>query len=49
MLNQKLKVIANLINPQDKVIDIGCDHAYLAIYLKENNFYRYRLYKLSWD
>lgn len=37
MLNQKLKVIANLINPQDKVIDIGCDHAYLAIYLKENN------------
>lgn len=37
MLNQKLKTIANLVDKNDTVIDIGCDHAYLAIYLKENN------------
>lgn len=37
MLNKKLITIASLINKNDTVIDIGCDHAYLAIYLKENN------------
>lgn len=37
MLNKKLKTIATLISKYDTVIDIGCDHAYLAIYLKENN------------
>lgn len=37
MLNLKLKTIANLIDKNDSVIDIGCDHAYLAIYLKENH------------
>lgn len=36
MINKKLKAIASLINPQDTVVDIGCDHAYLSIYLKEN-------------
>ena len=36
MINKKLKAIASFINKQDTVIDIGCDHAYLAIYLKEN-------------
>ena len=35
MLNLKLKTIANLVNKNDTVIDIGCDHAYLAIYLKK--------------
>ncbi|MBE6154215.1 MAG: SAM-dependent methyltransferase [Firmicutes bacterium] len=35
MLNLKLKTIANLVNKDDVVIDIGCDHAYLAIYLKK--------------
>ena len=34
MLNKKLIAIASLIEPKDTVIDIGCDHAYLAIYLK---------------
>lgn len=34
MLNKKLIAIASLIEPEDIVIDIGCDHAYLAIYLK---------------
>ena len=37
MLNKKLKTIASLINKNDTVLDIGCDHAYLAIYLKQNN------------
>lgn len=36
MINKKLKAIAFFINKHDTVIDIGCDHAYLAIYLKEN-------------
>lgn len=36
MINKKLKAIASFINTQDTVVDIGCDHAYLAIYLKEN-------------
>lgn len=37
MLNLKLKTIASLISKDDIVIDVACDHAYLAIYLKENN------------
>ena len=37
MLNLKLKAIASFVNKNDTVIDIGSDHAYLAIYLKENN------------
>ncbi len=37
MLNQKLTTISKLVKTNDTVIDIGCDHAYLAIYLKENN------------
>lgn len=37
MLNKKLKTIASLVAKNDTVIDIGCDHAYLAIYLKANN------------
>lgn len=35
MKNQRLDVIASLINSEDKVVDIGCDHGYLAIYLKK--------------
>ncbi len=37
MLNLKLKTITTLVNKNDIVIDMACDHAYLAIYLKENN------------
>ena len=37
MLNQKLKALTKFINKEDIVIDVACDHAYLAIYLKENN------------
>lgn len=37
MMNRKLKAIANFVSKEDCVIDIGCDHAYLAIYLKKNH------------
>ena len=37
MRSLKLKAIAFFIGKKDKVIDIGCDHAYLGIYLKQNN------------
>ncbi len=36
MMNKKLKAIASFIDKDDVVLDIGCDHAYLAIYLKKN-------------
>lgn len=36
MINLKLKTIASFVSPEDIVIDTCCDHAYLAIYLKEN-------------
>ena len=29
-------MVASLIEKDDKVIDIGCDHALLSIYLVEN-------------
>ena len=34
-LSKRLKAISEFINENDKVIDIGCDHALLDIYLKE--------------
>lgn len=37
MINLKLKTIASFVQKEDVVIDTCCDHAYLAIYLKENN------------
>lgn len=37
MLSERLKVIADLIPPNAKVIDIGTDHAYLPIYLYQKN------------
>lgn len=37
MINLKLKAIASLIDKSDTVLDTCCDHAYLAIYLKQNN------------
>lgn len=33
MNSLRLKTIASFISKKDKVVDIGCDHAYLAIYL----------------
>lgn len=37
MKSKRLRAIASLIKRDDQVLDIGCDHGYLGIYLKENN------------
>jgi tRNA (adenine22-N1)-methyltransferase len=37
MISLKLKAIAFFIEKDDRVVDIGCDHAYLDIYLSKNN------------
>ena len=38
MNSLRLKTVASFINQDDKVVDIGCDHAYLSIYLIKNKF-----------
>ena len=35
MLSRRLLAIANLVKPNACVLDVGTDHAYLPIYLKE--------------
>lgn len=37
MISLKLKAIAFFIEKNDKVVDVGCDHAYLCIHLAQNN------------
>ena len=37
MNSERLKTIASFVSKNDSVIDVGCDHGYLAIYLKLNN------------
>ena len=37
MLSKRLLTIASLISKEDSVLDVGCDHGYLDIYLKKNN------------
>ena len=36
-LSPRLETIANLVPVNSNVIDVGCDHALLDIYLYENN------------
>lgn len=36
MLNNRLLTIANNVPTQARVVDVGCDHAYLAIYLMQH-------------
>ena len=36
MLSERLLALAKEINKNDIVLDVGCDHGYLSIYLKEN-------------
>ena len=36
MLSLRLKTIASFVQKEDKVIDLGCDHGYLSIYLSQN-------------
>ena len=43
MKSLKLKAIAFFIEKDDRVVDIGCDHAYLGIYLEKNNLCKYVL------
>lgn len=35
-LNERLSVVASMVPKGANAIDVGCDHAYLAIYLKEH-------------
>ena len=34
-INKRLEHIAKYVNDNEKVIDIGCDHALLSIYLEK--------------
>ncbi len=36
-LSKRLKIIAELVPKGSKVVDVGCDHAYLSIYLAQKN------------
>ncbi len=37
MISLRLKTIASFVETSDRLIDIGCDHAYLAIHLLKNH------------
>ena len=37
MNSKRLLSVASFIDNNDKLIDVGCDHGYLGIYLKKNN------------
>lgn len=37
MNSERIKALASEIEPEDIVLDVGCDHGYLCIYLKQNN------------
>lgn len=36
-LSKRLEAVATLVDIDSRVIDVGCDHAYLDIYLTQNN------------
>ncbi len=36
-LSKRLKAVADLVTPGNRVADIGCDHAYTSIYLAKND------------
>ncbi len=37
MNSARIKALADFISLKDNVLDVGCDHGYLSIYLKQNN------------
>ncbi len=37
MNSKRILAIAKFINSEDNLIDVGCDHGYLGIFLKKNN------------
>ena len=37
MISNRLQSLVKYINKEDKIIDIGCDHALLDIYLSKKN------------
>lgn len=41
MLSKRLETIAFLVNKDAILLDIGCDHGYLGVYLLKNNHVRY--------
>ena len=36
-INNRLKMIGDLVEANSFCLDVGCDHAYLDIYLTQNN------------
>ena len=36
-ISNRLKAIVKFVEKKDKIVDVGCDHGLLSIYLKENN------------
>ncbi len=36
-LSKRLNALVLFVSKNDSVVDVGCDHGYLSIYLKENN------------
>ena len=36
-LSNRLQAVATLVDMNKRVIDVGCDHAYLSICLTQNN------------
>ena len=36
-ISKRLKAITSYVAKDDKVVDVGCDHGLLSIYLIENN------------